>query len=143
MNPLDLKGLSDLLGQDLAGWKITTCYLLELDNGLTGRFPAIRVDNGGIIAVFEKKYLRWVWNKLEKRKAKITELKVIVNTESGVAFNLHGVDDPFRESTPFHILSIDELDALWRKENSFQWPPSFIDPNSDPRLIIPAPDFGS
>jgi hypothetical protein len=120
MDPKGLAKLSDLVGQDLAGWIITECYFLELKHGLMGSFPAVS-DDKEVIATLNKSALGKVWDQLEKRPAKVSSLRVIAHPEKGVAFCL---DNYMKGDTePLRTLSTEEITALCEKKDAIQWAP--------------------
>lgn len=87
--------LKDIIGQDLAGWKLGYVYFLEINHGLMGYFPVITVEaekdkKGEIVAVAEKRLLRKVAEKVEEKNAVISRRRAVVNATLGIAFNLEG-----------------------------------------------------
>lgn len=137
MNPQKLKKLSDLFGHDLAGWKITRCHILEgVDHTLMGSFPAITTKGKEMVVVFEKSFLQKVWNRLERRRAKVTTFMVVVNLATGIVFDL---DSDYKElQRPLRVLTDTQIDELCQEENPFQWTPGIYDgskPLKDPVFV--------
>ena len=129
-----LEKLGDLFGHNLTGWQITWCHFLELDHGPMGIFPAITIEDKEIVAVLDKKLLRRVYDRLERRQAKITSLMVIINTENEIAFNLESYHKTATRS--LRILSNEALNALCQKDNPFRWGPGLFG-GSDKPVIDP------
>ncbi len=129
LDPQKLKKLADLLGHDLAGWKITQCHFLELEHRLRGSFPAITND-GKVIATLDKSLLQKVWKRLSRRAAKVTSLTVIAHPESGVAFSLENYFD--KDVEPSRVLSSEAIEELCRKKHPFQWTPNLLQMSERP-----------
>ncbi len=123
MDPQKLKKLADLFGCDLSGWQITWGYVLELDHGLAGNFPAIDQDKEPIVTL-DKSTLEKVLERLEQRPAKVTSLMVVAHPASGVAFNLEGYLKG--DTEPLRILSAEAIDALCKKKDSVRWAPGLF-----------------
>lgn len=129
MEQRGFKKLADLFGQDLSGWHITQCYFLELVHGLMGTFPAID-ENNRVIATLYKPALERVWERLERRPAKVTALTVIAHPVRGIAFNL--ANDPRSETRPLRILSAPAIDALCDKKDGVHWSPGLLPMSEEP-----------
>jgi len=131
MNPLNR--LSDLFGQDLAGWQIGHCYFLELAHDLWGRFPAVS-ESGDPIFTFGKLSLKKVWERIERRSAKVTKIPVLFHLESGMFFNLEFHLDT-GEMMPSRALSEKNIDELCLVPGSFHWAPGLF--GSRGRVVDP------
>ena len=128
--------LSDFFGRDLAGWKIGYCYLLELEHGLMGSFPAITVEGKEVVVVTTKRLLKEVWDKLKKRSAKITSLLAIGNASEGLAFNLEGIGDK-GQAKPMRLFEGPELHFMCKQANPFEWAPGLAGGST----LIQEPNF--
>jgi hypothetical protein len=124
MDPHEPKKLKDLLKQDLKGWQIRYAYLLEINHGLMGCFPALIAETGEEVIVLERPFLESVWKRLEARPAKVTSLLVVVHPESGVAFNLDSYEG--EQTGPLRIIPKAEIERLCRLDNPFRWKPGTI-----------------
>lgn len=132
MNPRDLEKLSDLFGQDLAGWQIAPCYFLELDHTLMGHFPAMTAGRGGdVIYTLNKAMLQKVWRGLMPRPAKITSFMALVYLYSHVAFSLeNGIYSA--DTKPKRLISDKAIEGLSKIEYAFCWAPGFIQLKDEP-----------
>lgn len=126
--------LEELCGVDLAGWKITICYMLAKTHNLMGFFPVITVANEEPVAVLDKILLKMVWDKVGGgMEAYIAEFAVVANAELGIAFNLNprngikfGVNSVNGDMQPFRLLSAGDIDTLCGTEDPFMWRPGLL-----------------
>lgn len=131
MDPRDLKKLSDLFGQDLAGWQITPCYFLELEHTLMGHFPAITTNGKEVVFTLNKAMLEKVWRDLDPRPAKITSFLVLAHPASRVAFSLE--DNIYSaDIEPKRLISDKTIEALSRTKDAFRWESGLIQLKDEP-----------
>lgn len=123
-----LQKLGDLFGHDLAGWQITHGHFLQLSHGLMGTFPAID-ENGEIIVVLDKSTLAKVWQKLERREAKVTSIMIVARLASGTAFIFDGCLKG--DAEPLRVFSAEDIEALCQKKDSMRWAPGLIQLSDD------------
>lgn len=110
--------LAELFGLNLAGWKITYCFFLEINHCNIGMFPAVD-DNGKPIVVLNKRSLKKVWEKLPRRSVILRRLVTIAHSEIGIAFNLEN-DIITGNVPPLKIFSDDEI-AILCQNGSVHW----------------------
>lgn len=122
------KSLREVKEQQLAGYELKTGYLLILKHGLVGTFPALITEGKELFICTDKKVLEKVWEKIEKRPARIIELQLYANEAKGVGFNV-GVGD---EAEPISILSEERFNALvGSREDAFRWSPGLMSLNEE------------
>ena len=130
MDSKSLKELRDLFGHNLDGWKISTCYFLELKHELMGTFPAITVDKKQEVVVSDKNLLRQVWAHIDKRPARVRSFTAIIHEKDGIAFMLDST--AINDAEPLHCFSEKEIEKLCRKTHPFKWMPGLINLSRGP-----------
>lgn len=123
------KRVKDLLGQDLAGYKLTECYYLELKHGLMGTFPAIYNDGtGDVILTPDIEVIQEVEKKLEDRPHKMGSILCLVSSgdENAHAFSLAASE--ILEGKRIRILTWQGYVMLEAATgtNPFKWAPGLI-----------------
>lgn len=113
------KNLGEVKGKRMAGYELMTGYYLELSHGLMGAFPALISEGEELFVCIDKKLLEKVWEKLPKRKARVSLIQLYANLTEKVGYNVRVGD----EAEPIHILSEEEFDALANREEPFMWSP--------------------
>ena len=124
--------LKEYVNKNLEGVKICTAYSLQLEHSLMGYFPAVFVENlDNIVICLSHDLIEKVRNMLPKRKSKIDEITVLVDTEKGIAFDLRlishlNLEEAFdRES--LNLLSEEDFNKLTKNGNKpFRWAPGLI-----------------
>jgi hypothetical protein len=113
------KNLGEVKSKRLAGYELMTGYYLELSHGLMGAFPALISEEEELFVCTDKKLLEKVWEKLPKRKARVSLIQLYVNLTEKVGYNvLVG-----NEAEPIHVLSEEEFDSLKDRVEPFMWSP--------------------
>lgn len=125
--PTEVNKLADLFGFDLAGWQINRYYFLELIHTLAGRFPAITTINKAdeAIITLDKNLLKKIWNKIDQRPAKVSDMLVLANIKDKIAFNLENlvyIDD----LQPFPIFLAEDIDFICQQKNPLRWAPGLF-----------------
>lgn len=116
------KTLGEVKEQRLSGYELKTGYLLVLKHGLMGTFPALIAEGDELFVCTDKQLLEMVWEKIQKRPARVIELQLYANEAEGVGFNV-GVGD---NAESIAILSRERFDALTEKEEAFKWAPGLL-----------------
>jgi hypothetical protein len=116
------KSLKEVKEKGLAGYELKTGYLLILSHGLMGTFPALITENDELFICTDKQLLEKVWDKIEKRPARVIELQLYANNAEGIGFNV-GVGD---DAEPISILSEEKFNALIERKNAFKWSPGLL-----------------
>ncbi|MBD3251653.1 hypothetical protein GF380_04350 [Candidatus Uhrbacteria bacterium] len=117
--------LCELEGVDLQHWTVGRCYLLELEHGCMGTFPAIVADTGDPILVLERPHLEIAWDHLESRRAKVSDFYALIClAEPSCAFSLEG-----RELEQHRVVRVwkeQELRELCATEGAVEWAPGLL-----------------
>lgn len=117
------KTLREVKEQGLTGYELKTGYLLILQHGLMGTFPALIAENEELFVCIDKQLLEKVWERLPKRPARVIELQMYVNNADGIGFNV-GVGD---RAEPISILSEERFATIIENsEDVFKWAPGLI-----------------
>lgn len=117
------KSLREVKDQRLAGYELKTGYLLVLKHGLMGTFPALIAEGNELFICTDRQLLEKVWDKIEKRPARIVELQLYANETESVGFNV-GVGD---DAMPISILSEKRFNVLAKSgEYAFKWAPGLL-----------------
>lgn len=134
----DYNNLLDLFGQDLAGWKLTTCYYLEIDSPVSSSLVfAVNAHTLRPIIVEDKSLLRIVWDRIDKHYAKVGSIAMIANSKEGIAFAFNR--DYWGDSLKLKIYSAEELDSICKDhQRPFKWERPVNTINRGP---IKEPDF--
>lgn len=127
--------LSDIFDLNLNEWKIGEVFLLELDHGLMGFFPAI-TKHETVIIVRDKKLLKPVWEILPRRKAKITKLLAICHSRFNFGFNIAAGED----TESFCVFTETDIQALVGKTDSVMWASGILSLRNE---VVVDPDFDS
>jgi len=129
VDPKNLGAFGQLYGEDLAGWQICPCYLLELKHGLMGFFPAITDRTNVLVVVTNPKFLWPVWDKLPHRNCKVTAFLAVVHVASGIAFHLSNLgDNSIQDSRhSLRVFSREDIAYLIAGEaEPFRWAPGLF-----------------
>lgn len=118
-----LTSLREVKEQQLTGYELKTGYLLILKHGLMGTFLALITEGKELFICTDKYLLEKVWEKIEKRPARIIELQLYANETESIGFNV-GVGD---EAEPISIFSEERFNALVSsREDAFRWSPGLM-----------------
>lgn len=120
----ELYSLGSLHGQDLAGWEIAECAFLELVTQTSGSFPALASDTHSPVLVRDRALLRHVWEVLEKKDARVSEVLMLVHTETGTAFSMQEPDP--HSSLRAHVYTAKEIISLCSHRDAVYWTPGLI-----------------
>lgn len=131
------KKLADVMGNDLAGFQVVKAYFLELEHGLMGFFPAIIKKNKEMVVCLDKSLLEKVWNLLPRRKTKIVEAILLVNTDGSFGFDIRNENKENTEQV--HILSEKEFNRLIARsgDSPFGWVPGLLGFKKDDSVPSP------
>ena len=117
------KSLREVKERQLTGYELKEGYLLILEHGLMGTFPALIAEGKELFICTDKKVLEKVWEKIEKRPARVIELQLYANEAEGVGFDVSVGD----EAEPINILSEERFNALANsREDAFVWASGLI-----------------
>lgn len=114
-----MKRLEQLLGEDLAGWRLTNGYFLALE-GRTG--PILCVDGYEMIITESKEALEEIRKSLHIKEGRfisemdIVEVPILSNSNSCFL-----VEKWEKETLEKKVFSKEELEALSHKSHSFNW----------------------
>ena len=114
-------------GRDLAGWQYGQCHFLEIDHTCWGTFPALKPRNSkkpveeDIIVVSDKGLLRKVWDKIEKRPAKVSSFPALINIELGVYFPLN-IQEKDKTNLQ-NLVTPEEIETFSAGNVPFRWAP--------------------
>lgn len=126
------KSLKDLIGQSLKDFIFAKVYLLELDHGLMGCFPAIRKDDGQIVATADEELIEKIWKLLTPRKAKILVQLALINRETNEAYCLNNIDKyvmdyNLHKREVIHLITPESLARdLASTKTPYKWAPGLI-----------------
>ncbi len=139
-----LQHLGEIIGKDLAGFRLAPVFWLELEHGCMGNFPALIAGSREIIFTSDRSTLRVVWGELPRKSAKIRSQFALVHQQSGIAFPLYAVltgEVEAEEMTPIHIRSKEDLERMIsHTKEPFAWAPGLID--FEDKSMTRDPDFG-
>jgi len=130
------KKLEDVMGMDLARFRLVRAYFLELDHTLMGFFPAIirkneiNEINEMMVVCLDRALLKKVWDLLPKRRAKIGEVILLVNTDRNFGFDIQNENK--EKTEPVHILTEREFKRLLKGDDDpFKWAPGLMSLRED------------
>lgn len=128
------KSLREVKEQKLSGYELKTGYLLILKHELMGTFPALISKNDELFVCTNKQLLEKVWEKIEKRPARIIELQLYANENENVGFNVIVGD----RAEPISILSEERFNALVESnEDAFEWAPGLLSLRDEGEIASP------
>jgi hypothetical protein len=118
------ENLKKLMEGDQTGYQLHTGYILELQHGLMGFFPAIFKTTKKIVVMLDLELLKKVAATLTPRPFTITSNIFQVNQKLGVAYPmLTNTED----SKPQVVLTDAELNRLTAEDSHpFEWAPGLI-----------------
>lgn len=103
-----------------------------------GTFPAIRVADREPIVTLNKAMLRKVWERLEHRRAKVTENFCVANAQLGICFSLGSMSG--YETKPLPLMSDEQIEELTAAEGLVEWASGLMSLSDESNS--PEPDFG-
>ena len=130
--------LGGIIGKDLAGFRISPVFWLELEHGRMGFFPARTARDAEMVVVTERTVLRIAWEKLPRRRAKIRGKFALIHPEMEIGFIFH--NDITGEEESIRVFSREGLEQLaGEAESPFEWTPGLLQVADKP---VRDPDFG-
>jgi hypothetical protein len=122
------KNLQEVLAGNQAGYRLGMMYVLVLDHGLMGTFPAIFKGTSDPVITADLEVLKKVWALLKPRKAKIVDQLAYINDGLGVSVRFpsyHG--EPFESCVAASILTPAQFEELVAKDpKPFEWAPGLF-----------------
>ncbi|MFA5061720.1 MAG: hypothetical protein WC526_01065 [Patescibacteria group bacterium] len=125
--------LGSIFEKDLSGWQLRYGYLLLIEHGLMGVFPALTAEDNEPVVVVEKPLLKMVWDCLEHKRAKVATQLLLYNPTKGIGYSLQAtIDSPEpKEMSPLKVLSSKKIHELTGtsgpgEASKFKWTPGFV-----------------
>lgn len=125
--PQNLKNL--LESEEKRNYELTVVYLLELEHGLMGQFPAMFRGTRHPVLTPNLELLAKVWRLLPPRRAKVNQGLFYINNVLGVGYPVLGSSEYDQEdSKPHELLTEREFEALVKTSGAeaFEWAPGLI-----------------
>lgn len=124
---------------DLAGYRLMTCYWVELKHGLMGTYPALTIEPEDIFFCTDKQTLGEILKILPRQRFKVNSSLALVNEANHVAFDITAMVSCHKikeDSDSVCIISAEDLANMQktRKSNKplFKWAPGLISLVEDP-----------